>query len=183
MPNELELPQYELRGYKMSSCKTTNYTMNGQFSCIQLNFILNRSMGYFLIQLYIPTFLIVILSWMSFWINIEAAPARTSLGVTTVLMITTQTSNSRSSLPKVSYIKALDIWMATCLIFVFSALLEYAIVNFLSRQTRIKMNNKYKMKREEDKKQYYQDKLNTKLYYKELQGCIYEHKNLTWHLA
>ena len=104
-------------------------------------------MGYFLVQLYIPTFLIVILSWMSFWINIEAAPARTSLGVTTVLMITTQTSSSRSSLPKVSYIKALDVWMATCLLFVFSALLEYAVVNFLSRQTKIKMRDRLKEKK------------------------------------
>jgi len=149
MPNELELPQYELRGYKVSTCQL-NYTVNGEFSCIQLSLILNRSMGYFMIQLFIPTALIVILSWMSFWINIEAAPARTSLGVTTVLMITTQTSNSRSSLPKVSYVKALDIWMATCLLFVFAALLEYAVVNFLSRQTKMKI----KEQERESKKDY-----------------------------
>lgn len=121
-----------------------------------------------MIQLFIPTALIVILSWMSFWINIEAAPARTSLGVTTVLMITTQTSNSRSSLPKVSYVKALDIWMATCLLFVFAALLEYAVVNFLSRQTKMKIKEQYKRKRREDKKQYQQKKLDTKLFYEAL---------------
>lgn len=58
-------------------------------------------MGYYLIQMYIPSLLIVILSWVSFWINMDAAPARVSLGITTVLTMTTQSSGSRASLPKV----------------------------------------------------------------------------------
>ncbi|XP_027491857.1 glycine receptor subunit alpha-3 isoform X3 [Pipra filicauda] len=64
----------------------------------------------------------------------NTAPARVALGITTVLTMTTQSSGSRASLPKVSYVKAIDIWMAVCLLFVFSALLEYAAVNFVSRQ-------------------------------------------------
>lgn len=59
-------------------------------------------MGYYLIQMYIPSLLIVILSWVSFWINMDAAPARVALGITTVLTMTTQSSGSRASLPKVN---------------------------------------------------------------------------------
>ncbi|CAG5993731.1 unnamed protein product [Menidia menidia] len=107
---------------------------SGKFTCIEARFHLERQMGYYLIQMYIPSLLIVILSWVSFWINMDAAPARVGLGITTVLTMTTQSSGSRASLPKVSYVKAIDIWMAVCLLFVFSALLEYAAVNFIARQ-------------------------------------------------
>ncbi len=73
----------------------------GKFTCIEVKFHLERQMGYYLIQMYIPSLLIVILSWVSFWINMDAAPARVGLGITTVLTMTTQSSGSRASLPKV----------------------------------------------------------------------------------
>lgn len=37
-------------------------------------------MGYFLIQVYVPCTLIVVLSWVAFWINREASEDRVSLG-------------------------------------------------------------------------------------------------------
>ncbi|XP_041443937.1 glycine receptor subunit alphaZ1 isoform X1 [Xenopus laevis] len=129
----LTLPQFKLKEEKDLRYCTKHYS-TGKFTCIEARFHLERQMGYYLIQMYIPSLLIVILSWVSFWINMDAAPARVGLGITTVLTMTTQSSGSRASLPKVSYVKAIDIWMAVCLLFVFSALLEYAAVNFVSRQ-------------------------------------------------
>ncbi|XP_051944935.1 glycine receptor subunit alphaZ1-like [Xyrauchen texanus] len=129
----LTLPQFLLKEEKDLRYCTKHYN-TGKFTCIEVRFHLERQMGYYLIQMYIPSLLIVILSWVSFWINMDAAPARVGLGITTVLTMTTQSSGSRASLPKVSYVKAIDIWMAVCLLFVFSALLEYAAVNFIARQ-------------------------------------------------
>ncbi|KAM8878882.1 glycine receptor subunit alphaZ1-like isoform 4-T4 [Spinachia spinachia] len=129
----LTLPQFLLKDESDLRYCTKHYN-TGKFTCIEVRFHLERQMGYYLIQMYIPSLLIVILSWVSFWINMDAAPARVALGITTVLTMTTQSSGSRTSLPKVSYVKAIDIWMAVCLLFVFSALLEYAAVNFVSRQ-------------------------------------------------
>ncbi|KAJ8338465.1 hypothetical protein SKAU_G00374310 [Synaphobranchus kaupii] len=131
--DDLTLPQFILKEEKDLRYCTKSYN-TGKFTCIEARFHLERQMGYYLIQMYIPSLLIVILSWVSFWINMDAAPARVGLGITTVLTMTTQSSGSRASLPKVSYVKAIDIWMAVCLLFVFSALLEYAAVNFIARQ-------------------------------------------------
>ncbi|KAF0297500.1 Gamma-aminobutyric acid receptor subunit beta [Amphibalanus amphitrite] len=91
-------------------------------------------MGYYLIQMYVPSSLIVIISWVSFWLNRNATPARVSLGVTTVLTMTTLMSSTNAALPKISYIKAIDVYMGTCFVMVFASLLEYAYVGYIAKR-------------------------------------------------
>lgn len=69
------------------------------------------------------------MSWISFWIKPEAIPARVTLGVTSLLTLATQNTQSQQSLPPVSYVKAIDVWMSSCSVFVFLSLMEFAVVN------------------------------------------------------
>uniref|UniRef100_A0A8C0BB03 Gamma-aminobutyric acid type A receptor subunit gamma1 n=1 Tax=Buteo japonicus TaxID=224669 RepID=A0A8C0BB03_9AVES len=102
-----------------------SHTLSGDYIIMTIFFDLSRRMGYFTIQTYIPCILTVVLSWVSFWINKDAVPARTSLGITTVLTMTTLSTIARKSLPKVSYVTAMDLFVSVCFIFVFAALMEY----------------------------------------------------------
>lgn len=97
--------------------KTGNYS---RLAC-EIQFV--RSMGYYLIQIYIPSGLIVIISWVSFWLNRNATPARVALGVTTVLTMTTLMSSTNAALPKISYVKSIDVYLGTCFVMVFASLL------------------------------------------------------------
>lgn len=106
----------------------------GNHSLLQAEFHLVRDIGYYLVQMYIPSMLIVMLSWISFWLNVNAVPGRISLGVLTVLTMTQQSSTVNATLPRVSYTKAIDIWMSMCLVFVFAALIEFAVANVLARK-------------------------------------------------
>lgn len=105
----------------------------GEYSCLRTVLILRREYSFYLIQLYIPSFMLVVVSWVNFWIDKDAVPARVSLGVTTLLTMTTQASGVNAKLPPVSYTKAVDVWIGVCLAFIFGALLEFALVNYAGR--------------------------------------------------
>ncbi|XP_035220877.1 glycine receptor subunit alpha-2-like isoform X1 [Stegodyphus dumicola] len=125
--DNIELPQLDLVTTERGDC--TQVYSTGNFTCLQVIFTLKRRLGYYLFHTYIPTCLIVIMSWVSFWIKPEAVPARVTLGVTSLLTLSTQHAKSQASLPPVSYIKAIDIFMSSCTVFVFLSLMEYAVVN------------------------------------------------------
>ncbi|NWV88914.1 GBRG4 protein, partial [Thryothorus ludovicianus] len=123
------LYQFDFTGLRNTS--EVLRTGAGEYMVMTVSFDLSRRMGYFAIQTYIPCILTVVLSWVSFWIKRDSTPARTSLGITTVLTMTTLSTISRKHLPRVSYITAMDLFVSVCFIFVFAALMEYATLNYL----------------------------------------------------
>ncbi|XP_060828319.1 glutamate-gated chloride channel isoform X6 [Bombus pascuorum] len=127
----LHLPRFTLEKFYTDYCNSKTNT--GEYSCLKVDLLFKREFSYYLIQIYIPCCMLVIVSWVSFWLDQSAVPARVSLGVTTLLTMATQTSGINASLPPVSYTKAIDIWTGVCLTFVFGALLEFALVNYASR--------------------------------------------------
>ncbi|XP_058978737.1 glutamate-gated chloride channel isoform X18 [Musca domestica] len=138
----LHLPRFTLEKFLTDYCNSKTNT--GEYSCLKVDLLFKREFSYYLIQIYIPCCMLVIVSWVSFWLDQGAVPARVSLGVTTLLTMATQTSGINASLPPVSYTKAIDVWTGVCLTFVFGALLEFALVNYASRSDMHKENMKKK---------------------------------------
>uniref|UniRef100_A0A914WIV6 Neurotransmitter-gated ion-channel transmembrane domain-containing protein n=1 Tax=Plectus sambesii TaxID=2011161 RepID=A0A914WIV6_9BILA len=103
---------------------------SGRWSCIRAMIVMKRLVLFHIIQTYVPTGMLVLISWMSFWLDPRAAPARISLTITTLLTLTTMSNGARQDLPQVSYVKALDIWLAFCQGLIFLVLLEYTWVSF-----------------------------------------------------
>ncbi|XP_039600627.1 gamma-aminobutyric acid receptor subunit beta-3 isoform X1 [Polypterus senegalus] len=125
----IELPQFSIVEHKLVSRNVVFAT--GAYPRLSLSFKLKRNIGYFILQTYMPSILITILSWVSFWINYDASAARVALGITTVLTMTTINTHLRETLPKIPYVKAIDMYLMGCFVFVFLALLEYAFVNYI----------------------------------------------------
>ena len=89
-----------------------------------------------MIQIYIPSVLTVILSWLSFWISHEATAARMSLGITSVLTLTTLFTASRLLYPAVPYIKSIEWFQCYCFGFAFAALIEFVLVSHYAAKSK-----------------------------------------------
>ena len=117
----------------------------GEYSCLSVDLVFKRQFSYYLITIYVPGCMLVIVSWVNFWLDPKAVPARVALGVTTLLTMSTQTASINSALPPVAYTKAIDVWQGVCVGFVFSALMEYALVNYALRYKAQKIDLNFKI--------------------------------------
>ncbi|XP_072888561.1 gamma-aminobutyric acid receptor subunit delta isoform X2 [Hemitrygon akajei] len=126
--DQIQLAQFTITNYYFVT-EMMNFK-SGQFPRLSLRFCLRRNRGVYIIQSYMPSILLVAMSWVSFWISQSAVPARVSLGITTVLTMTTLMISARKSLPRASAIKALDVYFWICYVFVFAALVEFAFAHF-----------------------------------------------------
>ncbi|XP_024147591.1 gamma-aminobutyric acid receptor subunit rho-1 isoform X2 [Oryzias melastigma] len=127
----ISLSQFLIQEFHTTT-KLAFYSSTGWYNRLYINFTLRRHIFFFLLQTYFPATLMVMLSWVSFWIDRRAVPARVPLGITTVLTMSTIITGVNASMPRVSYIKAVDIYLWVSFVFVFLSVIEYAAVNYLS---------------------------------------------------
>ncbi|GFU19855.1 gamma-aminobutyric acid receptor alpha-like [Nephila pilipes] len=126
----------KLSMFDVTDTPAGNFTENhrkGSFSVLMVSFHLKRHMGYFIIEVYAPCTMLVVLSWVAFWINREATADRVALGVTTVLTMTFLGLECRNNLPKVPYCTALDYYVAISFGFIFATIIQFAIVHHYTK--------------------------------------------------
>ncbi|ULT98773.1 hypothetical protein L5515_003131 [Caenorhabditis briggsae] len=125
------LSQYQILSLSKSERNVSDFRYTDRnISVLNVYFKLQRQQGYYILQIYTPCTLVVVMSWVSFWINKEASPARVSLGIMTVLSMSTIGFGLRTDLPKVSHSTALDVYILSCFVFLFAAMVEYAVINY-----------------------------------------------------
>ena len=88
---DIELSQYHFISLTSGSVNTT--VRDSTRSVVFLNFSFDRAIGFYVLQVYTPLVIIVMSSWVSFWLiktdKGQETPARTGLGSTTVLAVVT----------------------------------------------------------------------------------------------
>ncbi|XP_037722768.1 uncharacterized protein LOC119555452 isoform X5 [Drosophila subpulchrella] len=106
----------------------------GNYSCLQVELTFTRDRAYYFTTVFIPGIILVTSSFITFWLEWNAVPARVMIGVTTMLNFFTTSNGFRSTLPVVSNLTAMNVWDGVCMCFIYASLLEFVCVNYVGRK-------------------------------------------------
>ncbi|XP_077544739.1 gamma-aminobutyric acid receptor subunit rho-2-like isoform X1 [Haemaphysalis longicornis] len=83
----------------------------------------------FLLSTYVPSTLVVVVSWMAFWVDVGAAASRVTLGVSCLLTLAAQVRHNRIASPYSSQLQPGDVWFFMSAVMVFCSLLEFVVAH------------------------------------------------------
>nr|XP_037868841.1 glutamate-gated chloride channel isoform X6 [Bombyx mori] len=109
-------------------------SMIGNYSCLRVDLIFTRDRSFYFTTVFIPGIILVTSSFITFWLEWNAVPARVMIGVTTMLNFFTTSNGFRSTLPVVSNLTAMNVWDGVCMCFIYASLLEFVCVNYVGRK-------------------------------------------------
>ncbi|KAI6197823.1 hypothetical protein M3Y94_01270500 [Aphelenchoides besseyi] len=106
--SKIRLPDFQIQeAYVVSQLESY---ATGDYSRLYVCFVFNRASGFCFLQLIIPSTAIVITSWVALWME------------------------SETEFQDVSYLKALDIWLAVCFMIVFLSLIKLALLKYMRQK-------------------------------------------------
>ncbi|CRL03300.1 CLUMA_CG016328, isoform A [Clunio marinus] len=106
----------------------------GNYSCLKVELTFTRDRAFYFTTVFIPGIILVTSSFITFWLEWNAVPARVMIGVTTMLNFFTTSNGFRSTLPVVSNLTAMNVWDGVCMCFIYASLLEFVCVNYVGRK-------------------------------------------------
>lgn len=127
-------PSLNLDNFSLEKYSTRNglskQTITGSYAYIELNFVFKRLSNYYLVAIYIPSAMLVIVSFFSFWVDIKNQVLKCTINLAGLSTLALLLTLMNTSLPHVSYTKAIDLWTGVCITFIFAAFAESIIVYY-----------------------------------------------------
>jgi len=128
--------QHFLQIEDLPECFHTVDIPSGIYSACGFQVKLQRKQMQYVVQVYLPSAMFVIVSWVSFLVKPEVVPGRMAMLVTLFLVLINIFNSVREQAPISSRLNAVDLYLVVCIFFVFAALIEYAVILLLLKKRR-----------------------------------------------
>ena len=136
---DFAIPDWDVVGWKMTAGEYNPLHMPMGPPSFEFSFSAKRHMGYYLLKIMLPLLLIVMMSWIVFWIDPKEMGTQISVSVTTMLTLIAYRFMVGSAVPKISYLTRLDLFILSATLLVFTTLLEAVVTGTLARSERVEL--------------------------------------------
>jgi len=90
---------------------------SGNYSKLSVDFKFDREVGYYCLHVFMPSMILVILSWLSMFIH-PKSPTRLTLLVLVIVSQVSVIACTHSAAPNTAYFMAIDVYLSICLLMI-----------------------------------------------------------------
>lgn len=121
----------ELLNKEMSEFTVVRHTQDimakkyfmGCFDVLTVKVVVKRTLGYYVMRIFFPCTLCTVVSWIVFWMEPKLIGDRVTVGITSLLTQLFLVGSINEQMPRVSYVKAADVFLIVSFVFTFITIL------------------------------------------------------------
>nr|XP_027236294.1 glutamate-gated chloride channel alpha-like [Penaeus vannamei] len=105
-------------------------SQENEFATLRVDVRFYRRFVYYLLTLYIPSALLMIIAYASLFFNPLDFNSRIVVALTALLVLSSLFTQTSNSLPKTSYFKMVDVWFFFSIVIIFLVVLLQTVIDF-----------------------------------------------------
>lgn len=133
---EFALPDWHVQSWRVSFDDYSIGNREKKTPMFSFQLQVKRDFDYFLLKIIFPLVLIVAMSWSIFWIDPAEAGSQIGVSTTSMLTLIAYRFAIDSSMPRISYLTRLDIFILTSTIMVFLSLIQAIYTSKIAARNR-----------------------------------------------
>jgi hypothetical protein len=135
--SELSLPDWDITSAVSDSIVYQHNPAVDRLAGFRVKFHADRQIGYYLLKVILPLILIVVMSWIVFWIDPKESGTQISVSVTSMLTLIAYRFMVGGLLPHISYLTRLDGFILLSTLLVFATLMAVVVTSSLAKSERL----------------------------------------------
>jgi hypothetical protein len=134
---QFSLADWDILSWKSTITEFAPSLEEDTFAGYILSIEAQRKYGYFIVKVIIPLFMIVMMSWVVFWVDPKESGTQISVAITTMLTLIAYRFAVGTDLPKVSYLSRLDYFILVATFLVFASLIEVVVTSTYAKTGKV----------------------------------------------
>ncbi|MEO8209966.1 MAG: hypothetical protein ABI840_05365 [bacterium] len=122
--NKFALPDWKILDWKYDNSPQSIIEGTPELPALTFIFQAKRESGFYILVFVIPLVLIIVMSWMAFWLHSKLSSSQISIATTSMLTLIAYRFVVSGSLPKISYMTRMDIFVLGSSILIFITLIQ-----------------------------------------------------------